>query len=83
MEMKDWPWDFFINLSAADYPIRYKEYCRSVHVLFLKEICGYEFSEGNVLVFLFLVLFLQRIMIVEVTNKLLGVNYISSAPAVA
>ncbi|XP_061455462.1 xylosyltransferase 1 isoform X2 [Rhineura floridana] len=22
MEMKDWPWDFFINLSAADYPIR-------------------------------------------------------------
>lgn len=23
MEMNDWPWDFFINLSAADYPIRY------------------------------------------------------------
>ncbi|XP_013928107.1 PREDICTED: xylosyltransferase 1-like, partial [Thamnophis sirtalis] len=22
LEMKDWPWDFFINLSAADYPIR-------------------------------------------------------------
>uniref|UniRef100_A0A8D2JC46 Xylosyltransferase 1 n=1 Tax=Varanus komodoensis TaxID=61221 RepID=A0A8D2JC46_VARKO len=22
MAMKDWPWDFFINLSAADYPIR-------------------------------------------------------------
>ncbi|XP_071616515.1 xylosyltransferase 1 isoform X1 [Heliangelus exortis] len=22
MEMNDWPWDFFINLSAADYPIR-------------------------------------------------------------
>uniref|UniRef100_A0A8D0AYY4 Xylosyltransferase 1 n=1 Tax=Salvator merianae TaxID=96440 RepID=A0A8D0AYY4_SALMN len=22
MEMRDWPWDFFINLSAADYPIR-------------------------------------------------------------
>ncbi|XP_062999541.1 xylosyltransferase 1 [Elgaria multicarinata webbii] len=22
MEMKDWQWDFFINLSAADYPIR-------------------------------------------------------------
>ncbi|KAM6250070.1 xylosyltransferase 1 [Porphyrio hochstetteri] len=22
MEMTDWPWDFFINLSAADYPIR-------------------------------------------------------------
>ncbi|RMC17740.1 hypothetical protein DUI87_05405 [Hirundo rustica rustica] len=22
MEMSDWPWDFFINLSAADYPIR-------------------------------------------------------------
>lgn len=78
MEMKDWPWDFFINLSAADYPIRYKEYCKNV--LFLKEICGYEyrFSEGNVLLFLFLVLFLRRIMIVEVTNKLLGVNYIFS-----
>lgn len=23
LEMPDWPWDFFINLSAADYPIRY------------------------------------------------------------
>uniref|UniRef100_A0A8C0H7C8 Xylosyltransferase 1 n=1 Tax=Chelonoidis abingdonii TaxID=106734 RepID=A0A8C0H7C8_CHEAB len=23
IEMNDWPWDFFINLSAADYPIRY------------------------------------------------------------
>uniref|UniRef100_A0A8C9NZW8 Xylosyltransferase 1 n=1 Tax=Spermophilus dauricus TaxID=99837 RepID=A0A8C9NZW8_SPEDA len=22
LEMTDWPWDFFINLSAADYPIR-------------------------------------------------------------
>ncbi|XP_075420669.1 xylosyltransferase 1 isoform X2 [Tenrec ecaudatus] len=22
LEMADWPWDFFINLSAADYPIR-------------------------------------------------------------
>ncbi|XP_043945087.1 xylosyltransferase 1 [Protopterus annectens] len=22
LNMKDWPWDFFINLSAADYPIR-------------------------------------------------------------
>eukprot|EP00062_Callorhinchus_milii_P009122 gi/632952731/ref/XP_007892011.1/ PREDICTED: xylosyltransferase 1 [Callorhinchus milii] len=22
LEMKDWSWDFFINLSAADYPIR-------------------------------------------------------------
>ncbi|XP_066496934.1 xylosyltransferase 1 [Tiliqua scincoides] len=22
MDMKDWMWDFFINLSAADYPIR-------------------------------------------------------------
>ncbi|XP_069920878.1 xylosyltransferase 1 [Oryctolagus cuniculus] len=22
LEMPDWPWDFFINLSAADYPIR-------------------------------------------------------------
>src|SRR4029434_5893025 len=22
LAMKDWPWDFFINLSAADYPIR-------------------------------------------------------------
>ncbi|XP_067407152.1 xylosyltransferase 1 [Emydura macquarii macquarii] len=22
IEMNDWPWDFFINLSAADYPIR-------------------------------------------------------------
>nr|XP_033770601.1 xylosyltransferase 1 isoform X2 [Geotrypetes seraphini] len=22
LEMKDWPWDFFINLSAADYPVR-------------------------------------------------------------
>ncbi|KAL8175428.1 UNVERIFIED_CONTAM: Xylosyltransferase 1 [Gekko kuhli] len=25
MEMEDWPWDFFINLSAADYPIRYSD----------------------------------------------------------
>lgn len=39
MEMSDWPWDFFINLSAADYPIRYNEYFKNVHVLFLKEIC--------------------------------------------
>lgn len=38
MEMNDWPWDFFINLSAADYPIRYNEYFKSVCVLFLKEI---------------------------------------------
>lgn len=38
MEMKDWPWDFFINLSAADYPIRYNESFKSVRVLFLKEI---------------------------------------------
>ncbi|XP_051989097.1 xylosyltransferase 1 [Xyrauchen texanus] len=22
LAMRDWPWDFFINLSAADYPIR-------------------------------------------------------------
>ncbi|XP_055990709.1 xylosyltransferase 1 [Sorex fumeus] len=22
LDMPDWPWDFFINLSAADYPIR-------------------------------------------------------------
>ncbi|XP_030067402.1 xylosyltransferase 1 [Microcaecilia unicolor] len=22
LEMKDWPWDSFINLSAADYPVR-------------------------------------------------------------
>ncbi|XP_069876373.1 xylosyltransferase 1-like [Dipodomys merriami] len=22
LQMPDWPWDFFINLSAADYPIR-------------------------------------------------------------
>lgn len=22
LHMADWPWDFFINLSAADYPIR-------------------------------------------------------------
>lgn len=44
MEMNDWPWDFFINLSAADYPIRYNEYFNNVHVLFLKEICieGYK-----------------------------------------
>lgn len=38
MEMSDWPWDFFINLSAADYPIRYNEYFKNVHVLFLKEV---------------------------------------------
>nr|XP_014349502.1 PREDICTED: xylosyltransferase 1 isoform X2 [Latimeria chalumnae] len=25
LEMRDWPWDFFINLSAADYPIRTNE----------------------------------------------------------
>lgn len=44
MEMNDWPWDFFINLSAADYPIRYNEHFKNVHVLFLKEICieGYK-----------------------------------------
>lgn len=23
LAMRDWSWDFFINLSAADYPIRY------------------------------------------------------------
>lgn len=22
LKMADWSWDFFINLSAADYPIR-------------------------------------------------------------
>lgn len=38
MEMSDWPWDFFINLSAADYPIRYNECFKNVHVLFLKEV---------------------------------------------
>lgn len=38
MEMSDWPWDFFINLSAADYPIRYNEYFKNVHVLFLKKV---------------------------------------------
>ncbi|CAL8358790.1 unnamed protein product [Boreogadus saida] len=24
LAMRDWSWDFFINLSAADYPIRYE-----------------------------------------------------------
>ncbi|XP_055483251.1 xylosyltransferase 1 [Psammomys obesus] len=24
LEMTDWPWDFFINLSAADYPISFQ-----------------------------------------------------------
>lgn len=36
MEMSDWPWDFFINLSAADYPIRYSECFENERVLFLK-----------------------------------------------
>lgn len=46
----------------------------------LRKCWRYEcrFSEGNVPLFLFLVLFLRRIMIVEVTDKLIGVNYIFS-----
>jgi len=26
LAMRDWSWDFFINLSAADYPIRYRRF---------------------------------------------------------
>lgn len=45
MEMSDWPWDFFINLSAADYPIRYSEYFKNAHVLYLKGV-SMEISNG-------------------------------------
>lgn len=38
MEMSDWPWDFFINLSAADYPIRYNQCFKDARVLFLKRV---------------------------------------------
>ncbi|OBS57488.1 hypothetical protein A6R68_11388 [Neotoma lepida] len=31
LEMTDWPWDFFINLSAADYPIRCEKQSESVN----------------------------------------------------
>lgn len=37
MEMNDWPWDFFINLSAADYPIRYKS-LKNIRILFLRGV---------------------------------------------
>ncbi|XP_076849804.1 xylosyltransferase 1 [Brachyhypopomus gauderio] len=32
LTMDDWPWDFFINLSAADYPIRFVCVCVCVFV---------------------------------------------------
>lgn len=35
MEMKDWMWDFFINLSAADYPIRYSDEPCWTHIIWI------------------------------------------------
>lgn len=38
LEMTDWPWDFFINLSATDYPTRYIK-CIALNCFLANYLC--------------------------------------------